>query len=184
MPADSERIAIQGARGAFSAQAALQLRPGAALLHCPTFDAVFAALAAGAAALALLPIENTVAGPVLAAQALLAQASVRTVSETRLQIELALITRPGAAFDQLRRVRSHPVALAQCGRFLAAHPALVPEPAWDTAGSVADMMAAGDATLAAIASPAAAALYGAAVARSPIGDRSDNFTRFLLLVPR
>ncbi|MGH9479695.1 MAG: prephenate dehydratase domain-containing protein [Terriglobales bacterium] len=205
---DAMRIAIQGARGAFSEQAARQLlaaarppisgRPpdaptpsrkrvggpggrAAELVYCRSFEDVLATLAAAAAECALLPVENTVAGPVRAAQALLARAPVRVEAETRLRIELALIVRPGGALEQVRRASSHPVALAQCGRFLAAHPAITPEPGWDTAGSVEDMMASGDAALAAIASPWAAAVYGAEIAAAAIGDCRDNFTRFVLV---
>jgi len=78
-------------------------------------------------------------------------------------------------------VYSHPVALAQCGEFLRQQPAIAPEPAYDTAGSVADVVARGNRTRAAIAPAHAADLYGGVVLAHAIQDRPDNMTTFVLL---
>src|SRR5262249_43576646 len=103
------------------------------------------------------------------------------IGETYLRIVHSLIAPPGASLSQIRRVYSHPVALAQCGKFLRANKQIEAEPAYDTAGSVRMVMDSGSRTDSAIASVSAAAYYGAQVLVEGIEDNSQNFTRFLLL---
>jgi prephenate dehydratase len=90
---------------------------------------------------------------------------------------------PGAALERIASVESHPVALAQCEQFFIAHPRLKRTPAEDTAGSVREVMRAGDPTRAAIASKRAAKLYGAAILQEHLEDDRENYTRFFLLAP-
>ncbi|HUX65873.1 MAG TPA: prephenate dehydratase domain-containing protein [Terriglobales bacterium] len=177
------RIAIQGIAGCFSEEAALGLHPRAQLIACPDFAALFAALEEGRAQRALLPVENSIAGPIAEAQALLARHRVRVLADHRHPIEQCLLLLPGADPAQVRRVLSHPVALRQCSRFLARAGWQV-EPFFDTAASAREIVRRGQPDLAAIASARAAAVYGAQVARRGIADRRQNFTRFFLIAPR
>jgi prephenate dehydratase len=176
-------VAFQGERGAFSEEAARKLIGDAIDVRpCETFDDVFAVVANGDATCAVVPIENSLAGSVLRNYELLANADLTIRGELFLPISLNLIVRPGARLEDIRSVFSHPVALAQCHRFIAEHH-LDAKPAYDTAGSVKQLMSAGNDDEAAIAGAAAAEIYGAEVVARSIEDHRENFTRFLLLTP-
>ncbi|HVA64596.1 MAG TPA: prephenate dehydratase domain-containing protein [Terriglobales bacterium] len=177
------RIAIQGIAGCFSEEAARTLHPRARMVACPDFAGIFAALEQGRAERGLLPVENSIAGPILESQALLAQHRVRVVADLRHRIELCLLLLPGAHRAGVRRVLSHPVALRQCGRFLEPTGWQI-EAFFDTAASAREILRRGQADLAAIAGARAAAVYGAQVAKRAIADRRQNLTRFLLIAPR
>lgn len=179
--------AYQGVPGAFSEDAALALVGAAApLAPCPTLADVFEALTTGRVRRAVVPIENTLAGRVPGCDDLLARHRVRVVAEREHPITQALVAPPGVSLRAIRRVLSHPVAIAQCQRFLQAHPEVRPVPVFDTAGAVAEIVRAGGTDAGAIASRRAADVYGAVVLIDDIQDRPDNFTRFLLIetVPR
>lgn len=178
------RVAFQGEPGAFSEAAAVQLL-GEEIQTVPraTFDATFRAIAEGAADALLLPVENTLAGSVVRVYDLLLQSPLEICGETILPIEHHLMGCPGAKFEEIRSVASHPMALAQCERFFEAHSELKRVPAEDTAGSVREMMGRGDKTAAAIAGRRATAHYGAIILREGIQDNAENFTRFVLLLP-
>jgi prephenate dehydratase len=178
----ADACAYQGLPGAFSEDAALAfVGARAALRPCPTLADVFAALAAGRVRRAVVPIENSLAGRVPGCAELIARHDVRIVAERAHPIRQALVAPAGVMLGAIRRVLSHPVAIAQCGRFFRAHPALTPVPVFDTAGAVAEITRSPSADEAAIASRRAADLYGAVVLLDEIQDRRDNFTRFLLL---
>ena len=95
-----------------------------------------------------------------------------------------LIAAPGASFEDVAVVESHPVALAQCEQFFSAHPRLKRIATEDTAGSVREVVRAGDRTRAAIAGRRAAEIYGGVILREHLEDNRENYTRFLLLSPR
>lgn len=176
-------VAFQGERGAFSEEAARKLLGHAVDARpCKTFDDVFAAVAGGEATCALVPIENSLAGSVQRNYELLASAALTIAGEVYLQIRLNLIARPGTRIEDARTVYSHPVALAQCHRFIAAHQ-LEAKAAYDTAGSVKQLMDEGGSTDVAIAGMTAAEIYGATILEHGIEDHPENFTRFLLLRP-
>ncbi|HXR98789.1 MAG TPA: prephenate dehydratase domain-containing protein [Terriglobales bacterium] len=177
------RIAIQGIAGSFSEAACHALRPRARVVYCRDFNDLFRSLADHRAQQALVPVENTLAGEIAATRRLLARTPHRVVSEIRLRISLALIVRPDAELAHIRHVLSHPVALLQCRRFLARHPDWRARRFFDTAGSVKEIMRIHNPTRAALASPHAAAVYGAKVARRGVGDKRANFTKFLLIAP-
>jgi prephenate dehydratase len=128
-------------------------------------------------------VENTLAGSVVRVYDLLLQSHLTIVAETILPIEHHLIGCPGATFEGLRSVASHPMALAQCERFFSSHPELKRVPAEDTAGSVREALARGDKSAAAIAGRRAAEHYRGAILAESIQDNAENFTRFVLLVP-
>jgi prephenate dehydratase len=180
--AHKPRVAFQGERGAFSEEAALKLLGHhIELVPQRTFAALFASIDNHEADYVLAPVANTIAGPVQASLDLLQRSSLVAVEEVELQIEQHLIGCPGATFDKIEMVQSHPVALAQCQRFFAEHPRLRSVTADDTAGSVAEVMKRRDTTRAAIAGGHAASVYGAEIIRESIQDQPENFTRFVLL---
>jgi len=175
------RIAIQGEPGAFSHEATLALIPNAVIEPCSVSADVFRALAEGSVDAAMIPIENSLAGSVLEHFDLLLSHDVRVVRESLLRIRHNLIAIPGAAVGDLERVYSHPVALAQCRRFLGAHPDLRALAFYDTAGSVKHIVETNDSHAGAIAGEAAAHYYGAEVLQSEIEDNAENYTRFFLV---
>lgn len=182
--ASNARIAFQGEPGAFSQIAARKLLGDAVqTVACPTFESLFASIDEGRADLILAPLENTLAGPVLRCYDLLYQSPLRMTGEVVLRISHCVIGCPGSSIEGLRRIQSHPVALAQCEEFFAAHPAIAKAVAEDTAGSVRQVMERLDPTVAAIASEFAAQQYGAEILASDVEDDPKNFTRFALLQP-
>jgi prephenate dehydratase len=178
------RVAFQGEPGAFSEAAAIQLL-GESITTVPraTFEAIFHSIAEEAADAVLAPVENSLAGSVVRVFDLLLESRLVIVSETILPIEMQLIALPGASLDEIRSVASHPMALAQCERFFAAHPNWKRVPAEDTAGSVHEVISAGDKSRAAIAGRRAAEHYHGVILAERIQDNGENFTRFVLLVP-
>jgi len=180
-PANGMRVAIQGEYGSFSHEAALKLNAGASIAPYSLSADVFAALDAGKVEAAVIPIENSLAGSVLEHFDLLLKHDVRVEREALLRIRHNLITVPGVTIDQIDRVFSHPVALAQCRRFLAAHPQMESLAFYDTAGSVKQLMELRDTHAGAIASRGAAAFYGAQILEASIEDNPENYTRFFLV---
>jgi prephenate dehydratase len=175
------KIAIQGEPGSFSHEAAIKLLPDAEIVPCALSAEVFAVLDEGAVEAAVIPIENSLAGSVSEHFDLLLTHDVQVERETLLRIRHNLIAIAGAEIEGIDRVFSHPVALAQCRRFLAAHPRMEAFAFYDTAGSVKQLVELRDRHAAAIASERAAQFYGAEILESGIEDNSENFTRFFLL---
>lgn len=176
------RVAFQGERGAFSEEAAVKLLgEGVRLVPRPTFESLFAAIDEGAADRLLAPIENSLAGSVHRSYDLLLESSLHIEAEVIIPITHHLIACRGSRFEQITTVQSHPVALAQCEKFFAAHPNLKRIATEDTAGSVRDVVSAGDPSRAAIAGRRAAEIYGGTILREHLEDHSENYTRFILL---
>jgi prephenate dehydratase len=178
------RVAIQGERGAFSHQAAVKLAPGADVLACATSVQVFDALDSARAKAAVIPVENTLAGPVGEHLDLLLERDVFIHAEMRLRIEHNLIAAPGTRMKDIRRVLSHPVALDQCRNFFRRHRDVAAVALYDTAGSVKHIMAERSRDVAAIASGQAAREYGGKVLKSGLEDNKQNFTRFFLITKK
>jgi len=179
------RVAFQGEFGAFSEEATItMLGDTITPVPCPTFDAAFQALVSGEAEALLVPIENSLAGSVLRVYDLLVESGFWMTAEIVIPIEHHLIGCPGATLADIRSVESHPMALAQCERLIAAHPGWKRVPAEDTAGSARDVIAAGDRSRAAIAGRRAAERYRGVILMSDVQDNRQNFTRFVLLLPK
>jgi len=177
-------VAYQGAAGAFSEDAALQLCGAGALLRpCRTLEDVFLALVRGEATAAVIPVENSIAGDVPGCRALVARYYLQTGKTLMLPIVHALVASSEIRVDDVREVHSHPMALAQCRCFLAAHPRMRSVPAFDTAGALAELMRQPSRTAAAIASRRAAVHWGGVVLQDGIQDRADNCTEFWLVTP-
>jgi prephenate dehydratase len=178
----SSRIAFQGERGAFSEEAAVKLLgEEIELVPRTTFEALYSSMQEGIADYVLAPIENSLAGSVHRSYDLLVSSGLHIQAEVVIPIVHNLIGIPGATFERITQVSSHPVALAQCERFFASHPSIKRVATDDTAGSVREVMSAGDPTRAGIASRRAAKVYGGVILREHLEDHPENYTRFLLL---
>lgn len=145
-------------------------------------DDVGRAVVAGEVQCGLLPIENSLAGSVVATYDVLATRDLLVVGEIVLPIHHCLLAVPSADVGQLKRVLSHPVALAQCRGFFAAQPQIEAVPYYDTAGAARAVAAAGEPADGALASRIAGEAYGLAILEHNLEDRPDNQTRFFVLV--
>lgn len=175
-------VAFQGEPGAFSHAAARKLfNSEVEILPCPYFDEVFKALKAGRASHAVIPIENTLHGSVHENYDHLLDYGLPIVGETSIRISHQLIAMPGTRFRDIRRVLSHPVALNQCLEFFKKNPQVEKIPHYDTAGSVKTLALERPPHSAAIASAAAAEIYGGIILKRNLEDDRQNFTRFFLL---
>jgi prephenate dehydratase len=180
---DFMKVAYQGEAGAFSESAARRLL-GADItsVPCHSFELMFAAVGSGEADCCVAPIENSLAGSIHRNYDLLLDSGLTIAGETSMRIVHNLIARPGVPIESIRRVYSHPVALAQCNRFFTTRPHIEAMPVHDTAGGVRMVMDRGRDDEAAIASTAAAGIYGARVLLESIEDNVQNFTRFFVLI--
>jgi prephenate dehydratase/chorismate mutase/prephenate dehydratase len=177
------RIALQGELGSFSDEAIQQLWGGdVERLPYRDFADVTAAVASGIADRGVLPIENTIVGSISQSHdALSAMAGLFVIAETVVAVHHCLLASHNTTFDRVTTVLSHPVALAQCGKFFAEHPQLEVHPVYDTAGAAMDVSRVDDPQLAAVASRRAAAHYDLAILHADIEDRPDNQTRFIAI---
>ena len=175
------KIAIQGEPGSFSHEAAMKLVADAVIVPFSLSADAFAALVNGAVEAAVIPIENSLAGSVSEHFDLLLTHNVQVQRETLLRIRHNLIAISGTSIGEIDRVFSHPVALAQCRRFLSEHSRMEAYAFYDTAGSVKQLVELRDRHAGAIASEAAAHYYGGQILRAGIEDNPENFTRFFLV---
>jgi prephenate dehydratase len=183
-PAYRADVAYQGTPGAFSEDAAWAMAGTAArLLPCRTLDDVRTALECGRAASAVIPVWNSIAGEVPGAAPLLEHPRWRPVGSHTLPIIQCLVAASGTSLHQIRDVRSHPIALAQCRRFFAGHDWLRPVPDFDTAGCAALIAASGARQQAAVAGARAACVWGLHVVAGGIQDTPDNRTVFVHVMP-
>ncbi|KQY67692.1 MULTISPECIES: prephenate dehydratase domain-containing protein [unclassified Brevundimonas] len=174
------RCAYQGAPGAFSHEACLDLRPWDEAVAYDSFEGALAALKSGEVGCALIPVENTSVGRIEPAASLVEAAGLNIVSEVWRPIRLALMAPSGATLRSVKTAESHPIALRQCPDSLAAL-GLTPVEAFDTAGAARAVAEAGDLTRAAVAPTRAAEVYELSILRNDIQDSEDNRTRFVLL---
>lgn len=176
------RVGFQGELGAFSEEASRRFC-GEAIEPVPftRFEEVFAALTARSVDRAAIPIENSLHGSVHENYDNLLRFNVPIIAETSVRIVHNLIACPNVKFRQVKRVYSHPVALAQCLDFFTNNPQIERVPFYDTAGSVKMIAEQTMEDAAAIASSAAAANYDCHILKRSIEDDHRNFTRFFLL---
>jgi prephenate dehydratase len=173
-------IAYQGEPGANSDIAARNVYPNSPLLPCATFEDAFAALEDGGADLAMIPIENSVAGRVADIHHILPASGAHIIGEYFLPVSHQLLGVPGATLQTLRTVQSHVQALGQC-RGTLRRLNLVPVVGADTAGSARQIAEAADLTRGAIASRLAGEIYGLELLAENIEDEAHNTTRFVVL---
>ena len=179
----SNKIAFQGEPGANSHLAASDAYPNMEALPCATFEDALAAVKSGEAKLAMIPIENSVAGRVADIHHLLPHSGLYIVAEHFERVRHQLLTLPGVKLSELKTVHSHTMALGQCRKAVAALK-LKPVIEADTAGAARHLRELGDRSRAAIASSLAAEIYGLNIARADIEDAEHNTTRFVVLAAK
>ena len=179
-PDSARTIAFQGAPGAYSDLACRRVFPVMATLPCAAFEDAFAAVREEEAALAMIPIENSVAGRVADIHHLMPDSGLYIIGEHFERVNHHLLGLPGASLDTIRVVRSHVHALSQCRDFIRAH-GLQPVVRADTAGSAAEVKELGNPTVAAIASELAGEIYGLVSLVQNIEDAEHNTTRFMVM---
>ncbi len=173
-------IAFQGFLGANSHIACQERFPKMTPLPCLRFEDAFEAVEKGKARLAMIPVDNSIAGRVADIHHILPNSGLSIIGEHFFGVSHHLMAVPGATLKTLNRVESHVHALGQCRKFIRKHK-LQPIVSADTAGAAMDVAARGDKTVAAIAPKLAAKIYGLKVLASNIEDAEHNTTRFLIM---
>lgn len=176
----TNRIAFQGDFGANSDMACRNVFPDMEPLPCPTFEDAFTALENGEADLAMIPIENTIAGRVADIHYLLPLSRLGIVGEYFMPIRFQLMVLPGVEMGEIRTVHSHIHALGQCRQIIRSH-GWKPTIAGDTAGAAKLVAEKGDRSMAALAPRLAAGLYGLEIVAENVEDTDNNVTRFVIL---
>jgi prephenate dehydratase len=176
----AKTIAYQGEPGANSHIACLNDYPDHQPLACATFEDAFVTLQDGGADLAMIPIENSIAGRVADIHALLPASGLHIVAETFLPIRFQLLAAPGATLETLRTVYSHVHALGQCRKIIRKL-GLTPIVSSDTAGSAREVAEARDVTRASLATKLAGEIYGLTTLAADVEDEAHNTTRFVVL---
>jgi len=173
-------IAFQGVPGAYSDLACRQVFPELATLPTAAFEDTFASVRDGHAQLAMLPIENSVAGRVADIHRLMPESGLHIIAEHFMRVRHHLLAPKGASLASIRTVHSHVHALGQCGKFIRAH-GYRPFVHADTAGAAADIAERDDVNQAAIGSALAGETYGLVSLKANIEDAEHNTTRFLVM---
>jgi prephenate dehydratase len=175
------RIAFQGEQGAYSEAAALRFNASADVFPCATFEEVFGAVESSKTGYGILPIENSIGGSIHRNYDLLVQHELPIIGEVMLRVTHQLLAVAGTRLEDVKRIYSHPQALAQCERFLHGLSGVEIVATYDTAGS-AKLIRDQDAhDAAAIASARAGEIFGLSVLASGIQDFDENITRFLVI---
>jgi prephenate dehydratase len=178
--AKTNTIAFQGLPGAYSNLACRAAYPDMKALPCESFEDMFAAVTGGKADLAMVPIENSVAGRVADIHHLMPESGLHIIAEHFQRVNHQLMAPKGATLAGLKTVRSHVQALAQCRNTLR-QMGLTPVTRPDTAGSAAEIAEEGDKTVGAVASSLAAEIYGLDILKSDMEDAEHNTTRFVVM---
>jgi len=173
-------IAFQGLPGAYSDLACRTVFPDMGTLPCAAFEDVFAAVHDGKARLAMIPVENSVAGRVADIHHLLPGSGLHIIGEHFQRVNHQLLVLPGTKLENLKTVHSHVHALSQCRKILREHKLTAVVHA-DTAGAAKELSEKRDPTMGAIASTLAAKTYGLEILRDNIEDEEHNTTRFLIM---
>jgi len=174
------KIAFQGELGANSHIACREVHPDLEPLPCATFEDVFQAAATGEARLAMIPVENSIAGRVADIHHLLPTSPLQIIGEHFMPIRFQLMGLPGAKLEAIKGAHSHIMALGQCRNFLRAR-GIVSKTTGDTAGAAREVKELGDPTQAAIAPRLAAEVYGLDILAENIEDAAHNTTRFVIM---
>jgi chorismate mutase/prephenate dehydratase len=178
-------VAIQGIRGSYSEEAATNLLgKDIFTLECSSFADAFAALRAGRAKCAVVPLRNKIIGHIEAVSQIIENGRYDVVDRKRIDIDHILAGVHGSCLDGIANVYSHEAALRQCGSFLSNMSDVRTSLAADTATAIKDVVLNGDPTVAAISSPRAAEIYGAKIVTSGIADEKNNWTEFGLVIER
>jgi prephenate dehydratase len=178
------RIAYQGEPGAFSEAASRQIAADGQMVPCKSFEDVFAVVNTNSADFGVLPIENSIGGSIHRNFDLLLEHDLPIVGELEVPVVHHLLALPGRTLEQVRRIYSHPQALAQCDRFLRTLTGVEITATYDTAGSAKMIATERLEDSAAIASARAGEVFGLVPLKSSIQDYQNNTTRFLVIGKR
>jgi prephenate dehydratase len=176
----TQKIAFQGALGAYSHEACIAARPDLEPLACATFDQVIAAVNSGQAEYAMLPVENSTYGRVADIHRLLPESGLHIIDETFTRVRISIMANPGVTLENVKTARAHLVLLPQAQKFLDEHN-IRAESAVDSAGAAAELAASGEKDIAVMASDIAADIYGLNVLARNVEDHGHNTTRFLVM---
>lgn len=178
-----KRIAIQGVEGSYHDMAAHRYFEDEEieLICCATFEELFEQMARDTKVIGMMAIENTIAGSLLHNYELLRESGLSIVGELKLRISHSIMCLPEDNWEDIKEVNSHPVALAQCRRWLTAHPSMKVVEAEDSAGSAEMISRLKMRGHAAICSKFAAPIYGMKILEEGIETNKHNFTRFLVM---
>ena len=182
MAEKTNRIAFQGEYGANSDTACRDVFPGMEPMPCATFVDAFNSVESGNADLAMIPIDNSIAGRVADIHHFLPGSGLHIVAEHFLRIRFCLMGVPGTTLGTIRTVHSHVHALGQCRKIIREH-GFTPVISGDTAGAAREVKEFADPTQAAISPPLAADIYGLEILAERIENLKHNYTRFLILSP-
>ena len=177
-----KRVAFQGVLGAYSHQACSEAFPEAEAIACNTFEGAIAAVKAGRADIAMLPVENSTYGRVADIHSLLPESGLHIIGEHFVRVHINLMAKSGVKLEDVTSAMSHTVLLGQCRKFLKDHD-IAPVAGADTAGSAQAVSESNDMTMGALASEMAADIYGLDVLAHHIEDNQHNTTRFLVMSP-
>jgi prephenate dehydratase len=177
---NAERIAYQGEPGSNSHMVCRRAYPESEYVACASFEEVFAIVEGGDADLAMIPIDNSIAGRVADIHHLLPTSSLHIIGEHFMRIQFSLLGVPGSTLAGTRTVHSHVHALGQCRKLIKQY-GLKPVISGDTAGAAREIAENGDPTQAAISPPLAAEIYGLEVLQANAEDEQHNTTRFVVL---
>lgn len=177
---NTRKISFQGAHGAYSDIACREVFPGMETVPCDTFEEAFATVQSGATDLAMIPVDNTLAGRVADVHHFLPKSGLSIIGEHFLKIEHALLGVKGAKIENLKHVHSHLHALPQCRKIIK-ELGLKPHVHADTAGAASEVAEKNNPEHAAIASTLAGEIYGLDLLRGDVQDADHNTTRFLIL---
>lgn len=176
----ARRIAYQGEPGSNSHIICQREYPESEAVPCASFEDVFAAVESGAADLAMIPIDNSIAGRVADIHHFLPTSGLHIIAEHFLRIQFQLLGVPGATLDTIKTVHSHVHALGQCRKIIRQYD-LTPVISGDTAGSAREIAELGDVSVASLAAPLAAQIYGLVTLAEDAEDEDHNTTRFVVL---
>jgi len=182
MTQEYKRISFQGVHGAYSDMACRVVYPALETVPCDSFDDAFCAVIDGRADLAMIPVDNTIAGRVADVHHLMPQGDLFIIGEHFQPVNHMLLGVPGSIIEDVKHVHSHVHAIPQCRKFLKTLDA-ESHVHVDTAGAAKEIAARGDKAHASISSSLAAEIYDLDILKRDIEDRSQNVTRFLILSP-
>jgi len=181
------RVSYQGTDGAFSHQAAMrhfeQRYSNVDCIGYTRFEEAANAVLSGEADVAILPIENTTAGSINDTYDLLNDKELFVTGEEVLHINHCLMAPKNVEISNIRRILSHPQAIAQCSKFLTSLPRCHVESYFDTAMAARKVRDEDDLSQAAIASSYAAEIYGLTILKRDLANQTENYTRFLIVGP-
>ena len=176
----SRKIAFQGVPGAYSHMACQLVKPDMDAVACASFEDMLTQVQEGHAALAMVPVENSTAGRVADIHHLLPQSGLHIIGEHFQRVNHHLLAPRGSRLENLKTVHSHAQGLAQCRQQIR-QLGLTPIMHADTAGAAKDVAAAGDPSVAAVASRLAAQIYDLEIIIDSLEDDKKNTTRFLIM---